>query len=42
MEQDYERPLLDGRATDIYGVRVMLSIISSCFWNYYDAKDARG
>lgn len=41
MEQDYSRPLLGGRARDSYGVRIMLSILDSCFWNYYEAKEKR-
>lgn len=39
--EDADRPLLGGRATDSYGVRIMLSILDSCFWNYYDAKEKR-
>lgn len=42
LEEDYSRSLLDGKAADIYGVRIMLSMIGHCFWNYYDAKEARG
>lgn len=41
-DEDYARPLLSSPCHDIHDVRVMLSIVSSCFWNYYDAKENRG
>lgn len=40
-DADEGRPLLGGRARDSFGVRIMLSILDSCFWNYYEAKEKR-